>query len=129
MSKKKYLVVEDSHAMRRVIINTLSRIIDGVFLEAENGIEAVDQFKVEKFDFILMDWLMPMMDGLEAAGQIRQLPGGQDVSIIMITTKSTKSDIIQAISSGIDDYIVKPVNTTILEQKIKKLELKKSTVV
>ncbi len=118
----KILIVEDSSAMRRVIKNSINKFFEVDFLEAENGSEALDILKLESdIDFIVTDWLMPILDGIQLTTFLKNNDKTKDIPVLMITTKSHKNDIVLAIKSGVNDYIVKPIVPSHLEQKIKNL--------
>jgi two-component system chemotaxis response regulator CheY len=118
----KILIVEDSIAMRRVIRNTISRFYpDTTYEEAQNGTEALDILKLEPIDFVITDWIMPVFDGIELTKEIRETLENKTLPILMITTKGSKADIIEAIQAGVNDYLVKPLSPNILEAKLKAL--------
>lgn len=118
----KILIVEDSSVMRRVIKNSINKFFEVDFLEAENGSEALDILKLESdIDFIVTDWLMPILDGIQLTTFLKNNDKTKDIPVLMITTKSHKNDIVLAIKSGVNDYIVKPIVSSHLEQKIKNL--------
>ena len=110
----KFLVVDDSSTMRRIIKNTLSRIGYNDIIEAENGKDALEKF--ESVDIILTDWNMPEMDGLEFVKNVRSK--NQSIPILMITTNAAKDDIIEALKNGVNNYIVKPFTPETLKEKI-----------
>lgn len=118
----KILIVEDSIAMRRVIRNTISRFYpDTTYEEAQNGSEALDILKLEPIDCVITDWIMPVFDGIELTKEIRETLENKTLPILMITTKGSKIDIIEAIQAGVNDYLVKPLSPNILEAKLKTL--------
>lgn len=104
MSSAKILVVDDEPQVRRVMRTTLTA--EGYTIsEARNGEEALQCFRAQLPDIILLDVNMPGMDGLEACRQIRK---NSDVPIIMLTVRSTERDKVLALDAGADDYVVKP---------------------
>lgn len=104
MSSAKILVVDDEPQVRRVMRATLTA--EGyTILEARNGEEALEVFRAQPPDIILLDVNMPGMDGLEACRQIR---GNSEVPIIMLTVRSAERDKVLALDAGADDYVVKP---------------------
>jgi two-component system, chemotaxis family, chemotaxis protein CheY len=117
----KCLIVDDSPAMRRVVANSVKRFADFEISEATNGLEALDFLKTTKVDLILLDWLMPELDGINFMRVIRSKDRWKDIPVLMITTKSSKEDIIEAIKAGVNDYIVKPVVPIVLEEKINEI--------
>jgi len=115
----KYLVVEDNTMMRRVIINSISKITGGNFFEAENGEQALELLNQQEIDFIVTDWVMPVMDGISFLQNLKQDATLSKIPVLMVTTKTTKTDLVEAFSAKIDDYIVKPISAEVMERKIR----------
>jgi len=104
MSSPTILVVDDEPQVRRVLRTTLAA--EGyVVLEARNGQEALERFRAEPADIILLDVNMPDMDGFEACREIRR---NSEVPIIMLTVRGAERDKVLALDAGADDYVVKP---------------------
>ena len=118
MSDLKILAVDDSPTMRRIIINTLKRAGYSEVLEAKDGKEALAKIKVEDVNFVITDWNMPEMNGLELVKHLRSLDEYHDLPILMVTTRSVKEDIIEAMKAGVNNYIVKPFTPETLKEKI-----------
>lgn len=116
----KFLVVDDSVTMRRIIINALERIGYTEAVEAANGHEALSMFD-ESFGFIITDWNMPTMSGLEFARTVRATPFGQAIPILMVTTRGAREDIVAAVEAGVNNYILKPFTPSVLKDKIDRL--------
>jgi two-component system chemotaxis response regulator CheY len=116
----KYLVVDDSATMRRIVVNSLQRIGVTDIVEAGDGKEALDKFDGSNgaIGFIITDWNMPNMGGIELAKAIRTRPGGKSLPILMVTARSVREDIITALESEVNYYIVKPFTPAILKEKI-----------
>lgn len=112
------LVAEDEHAIRSFIIVNLKRAGFDVF-EATNGREAVTAFDREPFDVVLLDVMMPEMDGFEACAAIRDLD--ENVGIIMLTARTLEEDKIEGLGKGADDYIAKPFSPGELVARIQAL--------
>lgn len=90
---------------------------------AENGLEAVEKFSEESPDLVLMDAMMPVMDGCEATTKIKALSADKWVPVILLTTQScTEENLIQGISAGADDYLTKPVSLILLREKMKVMQ-------
>ncbi len=121
MSDLKFLAVDDSPTMRRIIVNTLKRIGYTDVVEASNGKEALAKLYSEKIDFIITDWNMPEMDGLEFVNAIKADDNYKDLPILMITTRGVKEDIIDAMKAGVSSYIVKPFSPQTLKEKIESI--------
>ena len=113
----KFLVVDDSATMRRIVINTLQRIGYGECLEAADGDEALERFDAS-IACILTDWNMPNMSGLDFVRALRARDDGGKVKVIMITTRSVREDIVQAARAGVNSYVVKPFTPEILKEKL-----------
>jgi len=116
----KFLVVDDSLTMRRIIVNALQRIGYTDAVEASNGEEALTRFD-ESITFIITDWNMPVMSGLEFARAIRANAIGHAVPILMVTTRGAREDIVAAVEAGVNNYILKPFTPSVLKEKIDRL--------
>ena len=115
---KKILVVDDISTNRIILKQTLTALGDYDVVEAVNGMEAIEKFNLEKPDLILMDIMMPDMDGLEATTAIKGNMGEDHTPIIFITALSSEDSLVTALASGGDDFITKPFNVDVLESKI-----------
>ena len=113
----KFLVVDDSATMRRIVVNSLGRIGFNDCVEAADGIEALDSFD-PSVDFVITDWNMPNMSGLDFVKALRGRDEGRSVPILMVTTRSVREDIVQAAQAGVSNYIVKPFTPQVLKEKI-----------
>ena len=118
MATLKILVVDDSATMRRIIINTLSRIGYNKTVEAEDGADAYATLESEdSIDFIITNLNMSNESGLEFVSMIRGGPF-KELPVLMVTTRSMKEDIIQAMKAGVNSFIVKPFTPETLKEKI-----------
>ena len=115
----KILVVDDSSTMRRIIINTLSRIGYSDVVEAEHGKAGLEKLGQGGVEMIVTDWNMPEMDGLEFVNQVRA--GNPSIPILMVTTNAAKEDIVAALQAGVNNYVVKPFTPETLKEKIESL--------
>jgi two-component system chemotaxis response regulator CheY len=113
----KFLVVDDSATMRRILVNSLQRIGYQHSVEAGDGNEALERFDAT-VQFVITDWNMPNMTGLDLARAIRARPDGKKVPILMVTTRSLREDIVAAVEAGVNNYIVKPFTPQVLKEKI-----------
>ena len=118
----KFLVVDDSATMRRIVVNSLQRVGFTDVVEAGDGHEALDKFDAS-IGFIITDWNMPNMGGVELAQAIRAKPEGKSIPILMVTARSVREDIITALEAGLNYYIVKPFTPAVLKEKIDALLL------
>ncbi|HET8656082.1 MAG TPA: response regulator [Longimicrobiaceae bacterium] len=111
----KFLVVDDSATMRRIVINSLQRIGFNDVVEAEDGQQALERFD-DSVGFVITDWNMPNMNGLDFARALRSK--GAATPILMVTTRSVREDIVAAVEAGVNNYIVKPFTPQVLKEKI-----------
>jgi two-component system chemotaxis response regulator CheY len=119
MSNLKFLVVDDSPTMRRIVFNTLKRLGYNDIEEAEHGADGLEKLKtVEGINFVVTDWNMPGMDGLQLVQCIHSAHEFSKLPILMVTTRSVKEDIIEAMKSGVNNYVVKPFTPEVLKAKI-----------
>jgi two-component system chemotaxis response regulator CheY len=124
----KFLVVDDSLTMRRIVVNALkSQGFDEV-IEAGDGKDAVAKILSEGAQFVITDWNMPEMNGLDLARWLRGNEQFENIPILMITTRGNKDDVIEAMKARVNNYIVKPFTPQGLKEKIdqimRSLELK-----
>lgn len=115
------ITVDDSSTMRRIIKNTLQKLGFDTVLEAGNGVEALEVMSKNNIDMIVTDWNMPEMDGLTFVKTVRQKDEYKDLPILMITTEAAKEDILTALRSGVNNYVVKPFTPETLQEKVFKL--------
>ena len=115
------LIAEDS-AADRLLLSTIVRRQGHQVLTAANGAEAVETFKEQQPDLVLMDALMPVMDGFEAARQIKALAGEALVPIIFLTSLTESEALARCLEAGGDDFLAKPYNQVILAAKIKAMD-------
>jgi len=115
------LIAEDS-AADRLLLSTIVRRQGHEVLTAANGAEAVDLFRRQQPDLVLMDAMMPVMDGFEAARQIKALAGETLVPIIFLTSLTESEALARCLEAGGDDFLAKPYNQVILAAKIKAMD-------
>ena len=118
----KILIVDDSSVMRRIIKNHLSQLGYNDFIDAQDGIDALD--KIKDAELIFTDWNMPNMNGFEFLKKVRSMPEHNNTKIIMVTTESSKFDVIDAIKADVTEYIIKPFTLQSFEEKLKKALVK-----
>jgi two-component system chemotaxis response regulator CheY len=111
----RFLVVDDSATMRRIVVNSLQRIGFTDVVEAEDGDDALARFD-GSVGFVITDWNMPNVNGLDFARALRAR--GESVPILMVTTRSVREDIVAAVEAGVNNYIVKPFTPQVLKDKI-----------
>ncbi len=119
---KKCLIVDDSSVIRKVARRIME---DANFAieEAENGQIALDACKRTLPDVVLLDWNMPVMDGLEFLTELRKDPCAQAIKVIFCTTENDMDHITQAISAGANEYIMKPFDKEIIHSKLREVGL------
>ncbi|MBI5566854.1 MAG: response regulator [Chloroflexi bacterium] len=114
------LIVDDDADLRDILRLTLRR--DGnQLIEAANGAAALAICQEQRLDLILLDIMMPVMDGVTACSQIRQLPGYADIPILMVTVLGDMDSITRSFEAGATDFIHKPINSVILRQRVQHL--------
>lgn len=118
MASIKFLVVDDSLTMRRIVINTLKTIGYDTVVEAADGKDAMTKIISEGADFLITDWNMPEMNGLELTKWVRNSSNVQGMPILMVTTRGNKEDVIDAMKMRVNNYIVKPFTAQGLKEKI-----------
>ena len=114
----KFLVVDDSPTMRRIVCNALREIGYSEVVEAEDGEDALGTLYSDTIDFIITDWNMPIMNGLDLTKSIRSHDRFGELPILMITTRGMQEDVIAAMQARVNNYIVKPFTAKILREKI-----------
>ena len=112
----KVLLVDDSRTIRNIQKNVLAQLGHTEILEAGDGQEALDVLKNDKADLMLVDWNMPVMDGITFVRKIREID--KITPIMMCTTEAQKDRVIEAIKAGVNNYVVKPFNVESLAEKI-----------
>lgn len=114
------LIVEDLLVMRRLIVNTLKSVGYTDLLQATNGEEALELIvnPDSKIEFLITDWLMPVMDGITLVKFLRANPETKDLPVIMLTSMNDKESIIEAVKYNVHDYVVKPFTPKLLQSKI-----------
>ena len=110
------LLVDDSRTIRNIQKRTLQQLGHTDILEAEDGVQALAKFNEKAPDLMLIDWNMPNMSGLELVRKIRET--NKTIPLIMCTTEAEKSRVLEAISAGVNNYIVKPFTAESLGEKI-----------
>lgn len=112
------LVVDDFSTMRRIIKNILLEIGYHNVEEAEDGNVALQKLRGGKFDFVITDWNMPNMSGLELLTAVRQDAALSTIPVLMVTAEAAKENVINAVQAGVNNYIVKPFTAAVLKERI-----------
>lgn len=111
----RFLVVDDSATMRRILVNSLQRIGYDDFVEAASGAEALERLDAS-VQFIITDWSMPGLSGVELARALRA--SSPSVPVLMVTTRSSREELMAALQAGVSHYIVKPFTPQVLKERI-----------
>jgi two-component system chemotaxis response regulator CheY len=117
----KFLIVDDSLTMRRIVINALKTLGYEGIVEASDGKEAIAKLMAEGANFVITDWNMPEMSGLELTKWLRSNPQFENIPILMVTTRGNKDDVIEAMKARVNNYIVKPFTPQGLKEKIEQV--------
>jgi two-component system chemotaxis response regulator CheY len=120
-AKLKFLVVDDFSTMRRIVRNLLKELGYVNADEAEDGAIALQRLKSGGFDFVVTDWNMPNMDGLQLLQAVRADPALKHLPVLMITAEAKRENIIAAAQAGASGYIVKPFTAATLGEKLVKI--------
>jgi len=115
----KFLVVDDSVTMRRIVVNSLKNLNYNNYVEAVDGKDALGKLATDgSINFVITDWNMPEMSGLELTKAIRSDAKLGTMPILMVTTRGVKEDIMEALAAKVNNYIVKPFTPQVLKEKI-----------
>jgi two-component system chemotaxis response regulator CheY len=117
----KIMVVDDMSTMRRIVKNLLKQWGFAIVDEAENGQEALIKLRADKFGFVVSDWNMPVMSGIQLLRAIRADEGLKAIPVLMVTAEAQKENIIEAVQAGVSNYVVKPFTAEILQEKMAKI--------
>jgi two-component system chemotaxis response regulator CheY len=117
----RFLVVDDFSTMRRIVRNLLKELGFMNVQEAEDGVEALAKLNAETFDFVVSDWNMPNMTGIELLQAIRADAKLKHLPVLMVTAEAKKENIIAAAQAGASGYVVKPFTAATLDEKLKKI--------
>lgn len=117
----KILLAEDDPSIQIVAKMTLQRIGGHEVVTAESGTEALERAQADRFDLIILDGMMPEMDGFQTCRELKKIPAVKDVPVIFMTAKNQKSDMEEGFSAGGIGYIVKPFDAQELCNEIQKI--------
>ncbi len=117
----KVLVVDDFSTMRRIVKNILRQLGFTNLVEADDGTTAWEVINSDKIDFIVSDWNMPQMTGIELLRKVRASDKYANTPFLMVTAEAQQENIIEAVQAKVSNYIVKPFTAEILKQKIDKI--------
>jgi len=117
----KILIVDDFSTMRRIIKNLLRDLGFTNTDEADDGQTALPKLEAGGFDFLVTDWNMPGMQGIDLLKAVRAHPDLKELPVLMVTAESKREQIIEAAQAGVNGYIVKPFTAATLKEKIDKI--------
>ena len=117
----KFLVVDDFSTMRRIVRNLLKELGFTNVDEAEDGVVALNKLQNGDFEFVVSDWNMPNMTGIELLRNIRADAKLKGLPVLMVTAEAKKENIIEAAQAGASGYVVKPFTAATLEEKLNKI--------
>jgi len=117
----KILIVDDFSTMRRIIKNLLRDLGFTNTSEADDGLTALPMLESGKYDFLVTDWNMPGMQGIDLLKAVRANSELADLPVLMVTAESKKDQIVEAAQAGVNGYVVKPFTAQTLKEKIDKI--------
>ena len=122
MSKNlRFLVVDDFSTMRRIVKNLLNDLGYANVAEADDGKSALPMLQSGGFDFLVTDWNMPGMPGLDLLKAVRADPKLAKMPVLMLTAEAKREQIIEAAQAGVNGYVIKPFTAITLKEKIDKI--------
>ena len=116
-----FLVVDDFSTMRRIIKNLLHDLGYANVIEADDGTTALPLLKEGNVDFLITDWNMPGMPGLELLKQVRADARLAKLPVLMLTAEAKREQIVEAAQAGVSGYVIKPFTAATLKEKIDKI--------
>ena len=117
----KILVVDDMSTMRRIVKNILKQLGFNNLEEAENGQEALTKLKADTYGFVVSDWNMPVMMGIDMLRAIRADEKLKAIPVLMVTAEAQKENLMEAVKAGVSNYVVKPFTAETMQEKINKI--------
>ena len=125
--KMRFLVADDFSTMRRIVRNLLKELGYTDVEEADDGSTALARLKAEKFDFVVSDWNMPNMTGIELLRAVRADAALKHLPVLIVTAEAKKENIVEAAHAGASGYIVKPFTAATLDEKLTRILNKMKT--
>ena len=117
----KILVVDDMVAMRRIVKNIMKQLGFPNCNEAENGQEALQKLRGDTYGFVVSDWNMPVMTGIDLLRAIRANEKLKAIPVLMVTAEAQQSNLVEAVQAGVSNYIVKPFTAETMQEKLGKI--------
>jgi two-component system chemotaxis response regulator CheY len=120
-SQLRFLVVDDFSTMRRIVKNLLQELGYANVQEADDGSTALPMLKTGNFDFVITDWNMPQLPGLELLKAVRADPNLTHLPVLMVTAEAKREQIVEAAQAGVSGYVIKPFTAQTLGEKLAKI--------
>ena len=120
-SQLRFLVVDDFSTMRRIVKNLLQELGYANVQEADDGSTALPMLKTGNFDFVITDWNMPQLPGLELLKAVRADPNLTHLPVLMVTAEAKREQIVEAARAGVSGYVIKPFTAQVLGEKLAKI--------
>jgi two-component system chemotaxis response regulator CheY len=117
----RFLVVDDFSTMRRIVKNLLQELGYANVQEADDGSSALPMLKSGNFDFVITDWNMPQLPGLELLKAVRADPKLTHLPVLMVTAEAKREQIVEAAQAGVSGYVIKPFTAQTLGEKLAKI--------
>jgi two-component system chemotaxis response regulator CheY len=117
----KVLVVDDFSTMRRIIKNILKQLGFTDIEEAEDGEQGFQKLQNGHYDFLITDWNMPNVTGLELLKRVRADAKLKALPVLLVTAEAEKEQVVEAIKAGVNNYVIKPFTADVLKQKMDKI--------
>jgi two-component system chemotaxis response regulator CheY len=120
-SQLRFLIVDDFSTMRRIVKNLLQELGYANVQEADDGSTALPMLKSGNFDFVITDWNMPQLPGLELLKAVRADPNLAHLPVLMVTAEAKREQIVEAAQAGVSGYVIKPFTAQTLGEKLAKI--------
>jgi two-component system chemotaxis response regulator CheY len=117
----KILVVDDMATMRRIVKTVLKQLGFSNIVEAENGEEGLQKLRSDTFQFVVSDWNMPVMTGIDMLRAIRADENLKAIPVLMVTAEAQQANLVEAVQAGVSNYIVKPFTAETMQEKLGKI--------
>ena len=117
----KILIVDDMVTMRRIVKNVLKQLGFSNIDEAENGQDGLQKLKSSKYDFVVSDWNMPVMTGIDMLRAIRADEQLKTIPVLMVTAEAQQKNLVEAVQAGVSNYIGKPFTAETMQEKLAKI--------
>ncbi len=115
------LVVDDFATMRRIVRSLLAELGYTKVMEAEDGLQALSVLRTQPIDFVISDWNMPRMQGIDMLRAIRADQALAHIPVLMVTAEAKREQIVAAVQAGVNGYVVKPFTAVTLKEKMSRI--------